>query len=90
MFEQAYVPLGHAYPQTFMMGGAFPDGKVAKKFGGHVMIRNHSKGRHCAFARSGVIIPNEITTGATRSAFDRIARPLLQQRVNAAITKLLR
>jgi hypothetical protein len=36
-----------------------------------------------------MFIPTEMTTGATKAAFERIAGPLLQQRVEAAIHKLL-
>jgi len=39
--------------------------------------------------RSGMTIPTEMTSGATAAAFERIAGPLLQQRVEAAIAKLL-
>lgn len=76
------------YPGAFMRGGAFPDRKDVPKFDGHAMFRN-GRGRHYAFARSGVFIPTEMTTGATRAAFERIAAPLLQTRVEAAIAKLL-
>jgi hypothetical protein len=36
-----------------------------------------------------VIIPQEMTSGATAAAFQRIAGPLLKERVDAAIVKLL-
>jgi hypothetical protein len=77
------------YPRTFMMGGAFPDRKTVAQFNGHVMFRNRSGGRHYTFARSGVFIPKEMTSGATASAFNAVAGPLLQVRVEAAIRKLL-
>lgn len=77
------------YPRTFMMGGAFPDRKVVSKFNGHVFFRNRSSGRSYSFARSGVLIPKEMATGATASAFNAVAGPLLQVRVEAAIKKLL-
>lgn len=77
------------YPKTFMMGGAFPDRKSVEKFNGHVMFRNRSKGRHYTFARSGVFIPNEMTTGATKGAFERTAAPLLQERVEKVLIKLI-
>jgi hypothetical protein len=78
------------YPGAFMRGGAFPDRKVVAKFDGHVMFRNRSKGRHYTFARSGVFIPEEMTKGATLAAFERTAGPLLQQRLDAVIRKLLK
>ncbi|MCM2396201.1 hypothetical protein NBH19_08930 [Rhizobium sp. S95] len=83
-------PFGKAtlYPGTFMRGGQFPDRKDVEKWDGHAFFRN-GKGRHIAFARSGVIIPTEMTTKATAAAFLRIAGPLLEQRIEAALTKLV-
>jgi len=77
------------YPKSFMMGGAFPDRKTVDKWEGHVFFRNRSKGRHYSFARSGVFIPVEMTTGATASAFKAIAGPLLQQRIEAVLKRLV-
>jgi hypothetical protein len=77
------------YPKSFMMGGAFPDRKTVSKWDGHVFFRNRSSGRHYSFARSGVFIPKEMTTGATKAAFESTAAPLLKERVEAAIRKLL-
>ena len=78
------------YPKSFMMGGAFPDRKIVEKWDGHVMFRNRSGGRHYTFARSGVFIPVEMTKGRTAAAFNNIAAPLLSQRVNAALARVLR
>lgn len=78
------------FPKAFMRGGSFPARKIVNRFDGHVMFRNRSSGRHYTFARSGVFIPVEMTTGETMAAFERIAEPLLQQRVEAAIAKLLK
>lgn len=77
------------YPRAFMRGGVFPDRKVVDEFDGHVMFRNRSRGRHYTFARSGVFIPVEMTQGATKAAFIRIAGPLLQERVEKALAKLV-
>lgn len=84
-------PFGQSrlFPGAFMKGGKFPQRKVVDKFDGHVFIRNRSGGRHYTFVRSGVFIPKEMTTGATASAFNAIAAPLLKERVEAAIRKLL-
>ncbi len=46
-------------------------------------------GRHYTYGRSGVIIPVEMRTGPTKAAFDRIAGPLLQERVDKALIKLV-
>jgi hypothetical protein len=77
------------FPGTFMKGGRFPNRKVVEKFDGHVYRRLNSSGTRITQARSGMTIPTEMTTGATKAAFERIAGPLLQQRVEAAIRKLL-
>lgn len=77
------------YPGAFMRGGLFPDRKVVSAFNGHVFYRLNRSGSKITFARSGVFIPQEMTTGATLEAFHRIAAPLLVQRVGAALDKLL-
>lgn len=51
---------------------------------------NIKSGDRLTQARSGMFIPTEMTTGATKAGFERIAGSLLQQRVEAAIDKLLR
>lgn len=77
------------YPGAFLKGGAFPDRKVVARFDGHAFFRVNRSGTRIAFARSGVFIPVEMTRGATRSAFERTAAPLLKERVEAAIAKLV-
>lgn len=77
------------FPRTFILGGTFPNRHGFVK-GGHVMRRLDGRGRKLAFARSGMFIPTEMVTGATAEAFERIAGPLLQQRVEAVITKVTR
>lgn len=76
------------YPGAFLMGGAMGNRKVVAKFDGHAMVR--TKGRLYTFARSGVVIPTEMTSGATQAAFDKLAGPLLEQRVQKVIAKLLK
>lgn len=75
------------YPGAFMKGGAFPNRVDVPKFNGHAMYRNRSKGRHFTYARSGVRIPHEMTTGATKAAFEAIAAPLLRERIEAMLRK---
>lgn len=77
------------YPGAFMKGGAVGNRKVVPRFNGHVMFRNRSSGRHYTFARSGVFIPVEMMRGPTLAAFEKIAVPLLEQRVQKVIAKLL-
>jgi hypothetical protein len=77
------------YPGTFMRGGRWPKRVEAPALQGHVWRRLDSAGRKITQARSGMFIPTEMTTGATKAAFEKIAGPLLQQRVEAALHKLL-
>jgi len=76
------------YPGAFLKGGAVGNRKTVDAFNGHVMVR--TKGRLFTYARSGVVIPTEMTQGATLAAFDKVAGPLLEQRVQKVIDKLLK
>lgn len=78
------------FPGTFMKGGAFPSRKAVARFDGHVWRRVNTSGSRITQARSGMRIPDEMTTGATLDAFNRTAAPLLQERVGKAIGKLIR
>lgn len=84
-------PFGKAtlYPGSFMRGGHFPDRKDVSQFNGHVYYRLNSSGSKITFARSGVFIPVEMSQGATVEAFHKTAAPLLDQRVSAALDKLV-
>lgn len=77
------------FPGTFMKGGAFPNRKIVGGFDGHVYRRLNTSGTRITQARSGMFIPVEMTKGATRAAFLRTAGPLLQDRVGAALQKLV-
>lgn len=76
------------FPGTFILGGQFPNrhGFVRD---GHVMRRLDGAGRRLTFARSGMFIPVEMTSGATAAAFEQIAAPLLKARVEAVLVKLV-
>jgi hypothetical protein len=76
------------YPGTFMHGGLFPN-RHGGKFDGHVMRRLNTSGTKLTQARSGMFIPREMTSGATAGAFERTAAPLLKQRVDAVLIKLM-
>lgn len=85
------------YEGAFMKGGRFPRRVTVQQFNGHVYRRfgfgsrrDGSKGDMLYQVRSGVFIPKELTTGETRAAFLRTAEPLLKQRIDAAIMKLLK
>lgn len=78
------------FARTFMKGGAFPDRKVVAQFNGNVFRRLNTSGTKLTQARSGMRIPTEMTTGATRAAFERTAGPLLQERVERALARHFR
>lgn len=74
---------------AFLRGGRFPNRKEVSKFDGHAFVRVNRSGSRITFARSGVYIPVEMTSGATVAAFHRVAAPLLDQRVSAVLDKLV-
>lgn len=85
------IPFGKRtlFPGTFMKGGRFPNRKIVSMFDGHVYRRLNASGSRITQARSGMFIPTEMTRGATRQAFVTTAGPLLRQRVEAALAKLI-
>lgn len=85
---------------TFMKGGLFPNRVDVKGFDGQVMRRltnsekvfSKKKKRMVAKVirvRSGVRIPDEMVQGNTRKVFDAMAGPLLKQRIEAALNRLV-
>lgn len=84
-------PFGQSrlYAGSFFKGGKFPRRKVVQKFDGHVYRRLNPSGTKITQVRSEVRIPEEMLSGATYSAFEQTAVPLLQQRVEAALKKLV-
>ncbi|HEV7436982.1 MAG TPA: hypothetical protein VGO22_19270, partial [Pseudorhizobium sp.] len=77
------------FPGAFLKGGAFPGRKNVADFKGHAFYRLNKSGSKITYARSGVFIPKEMTRGATKAAFLQTAAPILRERVEAAIVKLL-
>ena len=84
-------PFGQArlYPGAFMKGGKFPKRVAVPGFHGHVMMRLDKAGRRLTQVRSEVRIPQEMTVGATKAAFEALAGPLLRQRIDAYLAKRL-
>ena len=76
------------YVRHFMRVGWAPNRKEKPEWNGHVK-RAVKGGKFAVTARSGMFIPVEMTEGATKAAFLRIAGPLLQERVDAALKKLV-
>lgn len=74
---------------TFFRGGRFPNRKDVPRFDGHVYRRLNASGTRITQVRSGMEIPTEMTKGRTAAAFEAIAAPLLRERVEAALAKLV-
>lgn len=92
-------PFGQSrlFPSAFMKGGAFPNRVSIKAFHGNVyrsfgrgFRRDGWFGTRLTIVKSGVFIPIEMTKGATASAFERTAGPLLQVRIDAVMRKLIK
>jgi len=75
---------------TFMKGGKFPKRVDVAQLTPDVWRRLNKSGSRITQQRSGVRIPVEMITGATAEAFDKMAGPLLEQRVMKVIAKLLK
>lgn len=85
------------FPGTFMKGGRFPNRVPVAVFHGDVYRslgrgkrRDGVFGSRLTLVKSEVYIPKEMTAGNTRAAFEKIAGPLLQERVEALIRKTLK
>lgn len=85
------------FPGTFMKGGRFPNRVEVPAFHGHVMknlgrgIRwDGTSGSRLTFVRSGVFIPHEMVKGGSVAGFEKLAVPLLQQRVEALIKRKMK
>ena len=78
------------YPGTFMKGGKFPKRVDVAELSPDVWRRLNKSGSRITQQRSGVRIPVEMVQGATADAFDKMAAPLLEQRVMKVIAKLLK
>lgn len=76
------------YAGSFMRGGAFPNRKEVAKFDGHAWRRLNSRGTRITQVKSDVVIPTEMTKGATLAAFNRVAGPLFAQRIERVLDKL--
>lgn len=78
------------YPGAFMRGGKFPKRVDSAYLSPDVWRRLNSSGTRITQQRSGVRIPVEMVQGATAEAFDKLAGPLLEQRITRVIGKLLK
>lgn len=78
------------YPGTFMRGGMFPKRVDSAYLSPDVWRRLNTNGTKITQQKSRVRIPVEMITGATEEAFQKMAAPLLEQRVTKVIQKLLK
>ncbi|TDE34139.1 phage tail protein [Antarcticimicrobium sediminis] len=77
------------FPRTFFRGGAFPRRVDLTAFGGHVLDRLSEFRYHLKHVRSGVLIPEEMVSGATADAFERSVERNLPVRLDHEISRLL-
>src|SRR5690606_7015065 len=76
------------FPSTFMKGGRFPNRK-GMVFNGHVMKRVGPDRFPIEVQKSGVIIPEQMVSGETAAAFQRVVREVLPRRVEHELWRLL-
>lgn len=77
------------FPRTFFRGGAFPRRVDLTAFRGHVMDRVSDYRFDLRIVKSGVFIPEEMVTGATRDAFERTVIHNLPRRLDHEISRIL-
>lgn len=77
------------FADTFQKAGWFPNRVVSSKLSPHVWKRLDKAGKRITQARSGLFIPTEATQGASAEAWTSTGLPVMQSRVEAAITRLL-
>jgi hypothetical protein len=77
------------FAATFQRAGWWPDRVVSDKLSPHVWRRLDKAGKHFTQAKSGLFIPTEAAQGASGDAWTNTGLPVLQQRVEAAIAKLI-
>lgn len=76
------------FADTFTRGGRFPNRVQTAELSPHVWRRLDKAGTRITQARSGLYIPAEAVQGATAKAWTGTG-PLLKQRVDAALNKLI-
>ena len=76
------------FPSTFLKGGRFPNRK-GMVFNGHVVKRTGTGRFPIEVQKSGVIIPNEMVTGETAAAFQRVVAHNLPLRVEHELGRML-
>lgn len=77
------------FPGTFIKGGRFPS-RTGVVGGGHAFRRTSASRFPIEIVKSGLYIPTEMVSGATKAAFETVGMKGLQQRVEHEIGRLLR
>jgi hypothetical protein len=77
------------FDRTFFKGGAFPRRVALTAFDGHVMDRVSEYRFDLRKVKSGVFIPEEMVSGATRDAFERVVEDVLPRRLDHEISRIL-
>jgi len=85
------MPFGgrKVFPGTFMKGGRFPNRVTVARFKGHVFERVGEERFPVVLQNSGVVIPAEMVTGATASAFEQSVATNLPRRVEHELKRLV-
>ncbi|MFN4098164.1 MAG: hypothetical protein ACK4GT_00170 [Pararhodobacter sp.] len=83
------APFGkrRVFAGTFIKGGRFPS-RVPIGMGGHVFARTGGGRTPIEKQKSGVVIPAEMVSGATRQAFEASTRMVLPQRMAHEIRRM--
>lgn len=76
------------YAGAFMKGGRFPN-RVPLKMGKGVFVRLGRARTPIAEQRSGLFIPQEMVTGASKAAFDAVTQHDLQAQATRALYAIL-
>ena len=76
------------FAHTFIKGGRFP-GRVALNMGGQVFERDGSRRLPIKRIKSGLFIPEEMVTGATKAAWLLVVEQRLMPRIERELGRIL-
>ncbi|MBB3996892.1 hypothetical protein [Aureimonas pseudogalii] len=76
------------FAQTFLSGGAWPEGRTKLIAGGHAFYRSSGSRLPIERSKSGVVIPAEMVKGATADAFTGAVANVLPRRIAHEIGRI--
>jgi len=76
------------FPGTFIMGGRFP-GRRKLNMGGQVWQRTSPGRLPIEVVRSGVVLPEQVVTGASIKAFETVGRAKLVERMSHELNRMI-